>query len=144
MTKTPAAALFAEVEVEVEFHDLDPMGVAWHGHYLRYFERARCALLRSFDYDYPQMRASGYLFPIVDCRLRYIAPARYGQKLAVRAELAEWENRLAIDYLVRDAQSGARLTEGRTVQVAVTAEGWELQLVSPAALKDRLERAWRS
>ena len=40
--------LAAEVEVEVEFQDVDPMGVAWHGHYLKYFERARCALLRSF------------------------------------------------------------------------------------------------
>ena len=138
------AALFAEVEVEVEFHDLDPMGVAWHGHYLRYFERARCALLRSFEYDYPQMRASGYLWPIVDCRLRYVAPARYGQRLQVRAELAEWENRLVIDYLVRDAASAARLTEGRTVQVAVTAEGWELQLASPAVLLQKLERAWQS
>ena len=138
------AALFAEVDVEVEFHDLDPMGVAWHGHYLRYFERARCALLRSFEYDYPQMRASGYLWPIVDCRLRYVAPARYGQRLRVRAELAEWENRLVIDYLVRDAASAARLTEGRTVQVAVTAEGWELQLASPAVLLQKLERAWQS
>jgi len=136
--------LAAEVEVEVEFHDLDPMGVAWHGHYLRYFERARCTLLRSFEYDYPQMRASGYLWPIVDCRLRYVAPARYGQRLRVRAELAEWENRLAIDYLVRDAASGARLTEGRTVQVAVTAEGWDLQLVSPPVLLEKLERAWRA
>jgi acyl-CoA thioester hydrolase len=137
-------ALFAEVEIEVEFHDLDPMGVAWHGNYLRYFERARCALLRKFDYDYPAMRASGYLWPIVDCRLRYVAPARYGQRLRVRAELAEWESRLAIEYLVLDAASGARLTEGRTVQVAVTAEGWELQLVAPKILLEKLERAWRN
>jgi acyl-CoA thioester hydrolase len=135
-------ALTAEVEVEVEFHDLDPMGVAWHGHYLRYFERARCALLRRFDYDYPQMHASGYHWPIVDCRLRYVAPGRYGQRLLVRAELAEWENRLVIDYLVRDAKSSARITEGRTVQVAVTADGWELQMVSPAVLREKLERAW--
>ena len=136
--------LASEVEIEVEFHDLDPMGVAWHGHYLRYFERARCALLRSFEYDYPQMQASGYLWPIVDCRLRYVAPARYGQRLRVRAELAEWENRLVIDYLVRDAATSARVTEGRTVQVAVTAGTWELQLASPRVLLEKLERAWRS
>src|SRR3954466_1774537 len=130
--------LAAEVEVEVEFHDLDPMGVAWHGHYLRYFERARCTLLRLFDYDYPQMHASGYLWPIVDCRLRYVAPARYGQRLLVRAELTGVETRLLCASLVRDARNGARLTEGRTVQVAVTAEGWELQMVSPAVLREKL------
>jgi acyl-CoA thioester hydrolase len=135
--------LAAEVEVEVEFHDVDPMGVAWHGHYLKYFERARCALLRSFEYDYPQMRDSGYAWPIVDCRLKYVAPSRYGQRLKVRATLTEWENRLRIEYLIRDAQSGARVTKGYTIQVAVAMPGGELQFVSPSVLLKKLERAWQ-
>jgi len=135
--------LAAEVEVEVEFHDVDPMGVAWHGHYLKYFERARCALLRSFDYDYPQMRDSGYAWPIVDCRLKYVAPSRYGQRLTVRATLSEWENRLRIEYLIRDAQSGVRITKGHTIQVAVAMPGGELQFASPPALLEKLERAWK-
>ena len=134
--------LAAEVEVEVEFHDVDHMGVAWHGHYLKYFERARCALLRSFDYDYPQMRDSGYAWPIVDCRLKYVASSRYAQRLLVRATLSEWESRLRIEYLIRDAKSGEPVTRGYTVQVAVTLEGGELQFASPSALLDRLERAW--
>ncbi len=67
--------LAASVDVEVPFHDVDAMNVAWHGHYVKYFEIARCALLRRFDYDYPQMQASGYLWPIVDCHLKYIRPA---------------------------------------------------------------------
>lgn len=135
--------LAAEVEVEVEFHDVDAMGVAWHGHYLKYFERARCALLRSFDYDYPQMRDSGYVWPVVDCRLKYVAPSRYAQRLLVRATLSEWENRLRIEYLIRDAKSGEPVTKGYTVQVAVTLAGGELQFASPSALLDRLERAWK-
>ena len=61
--------LEAEVEVEVDFHDVDAMQVTWHGHYVKYFERARCALLRKIGYDYPEMRDSGYLWPIVDCKL---------------------------------------------------------------------------
>lgn len=136
--------LAAEVEVEVEFQDVDPMGVAWHGHYLKYFERARCALLRSFDYDYPQMRDSGYAWPIVDCRLKYVAPSRYAQRLLVRATLSEWESRLKIDYLIRDAQSGVRITKGYTVQAAVAMPSGELQFASPPALLDRLERVWKS
>jgi len=135
--------LAAEVEVEVEFQDVDPMGVAWHGHYLKYFERARCALLRSFDYDYPQMCDSGYVWPIVDCRLKYVAPSHYAQRLLVRATLSEWENRLRIDYLIRDASKGDPITKGYTVQVAVTMAGGELQFVSPPALLERLERAWK-
>jgi acyl-CoA thioester hydrolase len=136
-------ALEAEVEVEVGFHDVDAMEVAWHGHYLKYFELARCALLRRFDYDYPSMRASGYAWPIVDCRVRYSAPARYAQRLIVRATLKEWENRLRIDYRIRDKASGAKLTAGSTIQVAVEMSSGELQFVSPQVLLDKLERAWR-
>lgn len=135
--------LEAEVEVEVGFHDVDAMDVVWHGHYLKYFEAARCELLRSFDYDYPRMRDSGYAWPIVDVRLRYVAPARYAQRLLVRATLMEWENRLRIDYLVRDKQTLAKLTAGSTVQVAVDIASGELQFVSPPVLLEKLERAWR-
>lgn len=28
----------AEVLIEVPFHDVDVMKVAWHGHYVKYFE----------------------------------------------------------------------------------------------------------
>ena len=134
--------LQAEVEIDVEFHEVDAMQVTWHGHYVKYFERARGALLRKIGYDYPEMRESGYMWPIVDCRLRYAAPARYGQRLIARAMLREWENRLRIDYHIRDAASGAKLTTGSTIQVAVAMASGELQFVSPAALLEKLERAW--
>lgn len=134
--------LEAEAQVEVGFHDVDPMEVAWHGNYLKYFEHGRCALLRKIDYDYPQMRDSGYFWPIVDCRVKYVAPARYGQRIIVRATLREWEHRLRVDYRIRDAASGAKLTVGTTVQVAVEIATGELQFVSPGALTERLERLW--
>jgi acyl-CoA thioester hydrolase len=133
--------LVASVELEVPFHDVDAMNVAWHGHYLKYFEIARCALLRRFDYDYPQMHASGYLWPIVDCHLKYVRPARYGQRLRVTARLLEYHNRLRIGYEIHDRDSGERLTKGSTIQVAVDATTGELQFVSPAIVLARLEQA---
>jgi acyl-CoA thioester hydrolase len=140
--KTPMNTLEAEVEIEVDFYDVDAMQVTWHGHYVKYFERARCALLRKIGYDYPEMRDSGYLWPIVDCRLRYVGATRYGQRLVARAMLREWENRLRIDYRIVDAASGAKLTTGSTIQVAVDMASGELQFVSPPILREKLERAW--
>lgn len=128
----------AEIELSPAFHDLDPMEVVWHGHYFKYLELARCALLQGFDYDYPQMRASGYLWPVVDLRSKYVRPARYGQRLKVRATLVEWENRLKIDYLVTDAASGEVLTRATTVQVAVDAATGEMCFVSPPVLARKL------
>ena len=36
------------VAIAVPFHDIDSIGIAWHGHYAKYFEIARCALLDEF------------------------------------------------------------------------------------------------
>lgn len=128
----------AEITLTPAFHDIDPMEVVWHGHYAKYLELARCALLQSFDYDYPQMRASGYAWPIVDLRMKYVRSARYGQPLRVQATLVEWENRLRIDYQVRDAGSGEVLTRASSIQVAVDLATGEMCFASPPALLERL------
>jgi acyl-CoA thioester hydrolase len=128
----------AEVTILVPFHDVDPVGIVWHGHYAKYFEVARCALLESFDYNYDRMLDSGYGWPVIDMRLRYVKPARFGQQLKVRATLLEWEHRLRIEYLVSDAASGERLTRGETMQVAVHIATRELCLISPDVLFERL------
>lgn len=132
--------LQTEVEIEVPFYDIDPMGVAWHGHYVKYCEVARCRLLQMIDYDYPKMRDSGFLWPVVELRLKYVRPAHYGQRLRVSAALTEYENRLKVEFRIFDAATGERLTEGHTLQVAVDAASGELQYVSPPALLDRIEK----
>lgn len=128
----------AEVVVEVPFHDVDMAGISWHGHYAKYFELARCALLQGFDYNYDRMRDSGYAWPVIDLHVRYVKPARFGQRIRVRATLVEWEHRLRIEYLVSDAQTGERMTKGHTVQVAVHIDSREMCLVSPDVLFERL------
>lgn len=130
--------LSAEVALSPAFHDCDPMAVVWHGHYFKYLEIARCALLQRFDYDYPQMQASGYLWPVVDARIKYIRPLRYAQPLKVSARVAEWENRLKIDYEVADAATGAVLTRAHTIQVAVDAASGEMLYLCPPVLWEKL------
>lgn len=127
-----------EIDVVPAFYDIDPMEIVWHGHYVKYLELARSALLARFDYDYPRMRESGFGWPIVDMRLKYVRPAAFGQALKVRAEIVEWENRLRIDYLIRDAVSGAKLNQAYTIQVAVDLATREMRYVSPPVLWERL------
>lgn len=126
------------VEITVPFHDADPMGVVWHGNYFRYLEVAREALLKQFGYGYREMEASGYVWPIVDTRLKYIAPVTFEQQIVVHAELQEFENRLRIGYQIFDAQSGKRTTRGFTLQVAVHIESKEMCFVSPEILFEKM------
>ncbi len=128
----------AETETRVEFFDLDPMAIVWHGHYVKYLEIVRGVLLDTIDYNYNQMKASGYVWPVIDMHLRYIAPAAYGQRLRLRAEIVEWENRLRIAYLISDAITGRRLSRATTIQVAVEIATQTMCFVSPAVLFEKL------
>ena len=139
----PSSGWIAETETQVQFFDLDPMEVVWHGHYVRYLEMVRGVLLDTINYNYAQMKASGYLWPVVDMHVRYAASATFGQRLRLRAEIVEWENRLKIDYLITDAASGRRLTRGTTTQVAVEIVTGEMCFVSPPVLLERLSVALR-
>lgn len=133
--------LQAEIEMVVPFFDVDSMEVVWHGHYVKYFEVARCALLDKLGHNYTQMLAAGYAWPIIDLQVRYIRGARFGQKIIVRADLIEWENRLKLHYLITDAETGERMTRGSSVQVAVDIASREMQLASPRVLVAAVEQA---
>src|SRR5215471_16440610 len=113
-------AFEAQVEVDVAFHDSDPMGVTWHGNYFRYLESARSALLATIGYNYLDMAASGYVWPIVEARIKYLKPTRFGQRLRVKAALIEYENRLRIQYTITDCASDECVTKAETTQVAVS------------------------
>jgi acyl-CoA thioester hydrolase len=120
------------------FHDVDVMEIVWHGRYVQYLEQARCALLQRFGYDYPQMRESGFGWPVVELQLKYVRPAAYGMQLVVRAAITEWENRLRIDYRIRDEASGQVLTKAHSIQVAVCMRTREMQFVCPEVLWQKL------
>lgn len=126
------------VTIKAQFYDLDPMQVVWHGNYARFFEEARCALLDRIGYNYPQMSESGYLWPIVDMRTKFVRPVRFAQDIRVTATLQEYENRLRIAYRITDAATGEVLTKGETIQVAVVAASEELCLECPPALTERV------
>ncbi|MEN4749305.1 acyl-CoA thioesterase [Pseudomonas sp. Ps21-P2] len=130
-----------DTEILVPFFDVDTMHVVWHGHYVKYLEVARCALLDKLGHNYTHMLDSGYAWPVIDLQLRYVRGAVFGQRINVRASLVEWENRLKIDYLITDTATGERLTRASTVQVAVDVNTREMQLACPMVFVEAVERA---
>ena len=137
-------ALAAHVEVDVAFHDSDPMGVTWHGNYFRYLESARSALLTKIGYNYLDMAASGYFWPIVEARIKFVKPTTFGQRLRVNAELTEYENRLRISYTITDCKSDECVTKAETTQVAVEKDSGEMCFCSPQVLLDKVRACLRS
>lgn len=135
-----AACITADVLMEVPFFDVDSLNIVWHGNYCKYFEIARCELLHKIGYDYTAMRETGYAFPIVEIKAKYILPLLFQQRIRIRAELLEWEHRLKCQYEICDAQSGVVHTRGISIQAAVALGDQHLQLVCPRVFTERVER----
>ncbi|MBX2847750.1 MAG: acyl-CoA thioesterase [Acidiferrobacterales bacterium] len=127
------------IEKQVPFYDVDSYRIVWHGHYPKYFEEARGALLEKIGCTYEQMEEWGYFYPVIDLQIKYVKPLKYKQNVQISATLKEWQNKLVIDYLITDTNSGARLTKGRTQQVAISMPDEITQYESPELLLDKIQ-----
>lgn len=127
----------AQIEVTPSFNDTDPMGIVWHGAYIRFFERVREELFRSFAYGYKEMKESGYAYPVVDLQIKYRKPWLLEEKARVAVSLTEYENRLVTEYRVTRLD-GTLLTRATIVQMAVDLKTQEGLLESPAILFEKL------
>ena len=128
-----------EISFPVEFYDVDSMLIVWHGNYIKYMEKARCALLDRIGYGYLVMARSGYSFPIVDVRVKYVRSLRFGQRVRAVASLAEYETCIKIKFEFYDAESGELTTKAESTQMAVDLTSGESCLSTPQEFRDRVE-----
>ena len=134
-SKRPADAV--RVELEVPFHDVDPLLVAWHGHYFKYFEIARTALQRKHRLDAPDLRELGHAWYVIESRCRHVAPLRYGERFYVYAWFDEDDPRIGIAYEIVNRESGRRVARARTTLVTTRGDG-ELLLETPGEILHRI------
>lgn len=130
--------LVAHANLRILFYDIDMAGIVWHGHYFKYFEIARCALLDEIGYSYQEMIDTGVLWPVIDSKIRYLHPLVLDQDVVVSATLQEWKLRLLIDYTIHD-EKGVLYTRGQTIQAPVDAKTKSLQLGAPDLLVNNVE-----
>lgn len=140
MTDAEPNRLERSIEVKIPFHDTDAAGLVWHGHYFKYFELARCELLDAIDYGYNEMKISGFVWPVVDLKARYISSLKFDQRITITAQLHEWEYRLRIHYEIHDDQRQL-VSRGHTDQAPVVEATGELQIGCPQVLRERVEIA---
>jgi acyl-CoA thioester hydrolase len=125
------------VELEVAFHDVDGLQVVWHGNYLKYFELARTALLRSRGLDVHDIDRLGYRLVVVETHCRHTFPLRYGERFRVNAWFRDVDYRLCVAYELTNLAHDRRAARGHTTLVTTDAEG-QLLLGTPPAILDRL------
>lgn len=104
---------------KVEFYDLDPMNVVWHGNYIKYLEAARCDMLSKIGYTYDDMKNDNSAYPVATMELKYIKPAQFGQELCIETTLEEVEPAMIISYLIKDKITGEKLFKAKSMQIRV-------------------------
>ena len=129
--------LETSVELEVPFHDVDMLGIVWHGHYLKYVEAARTALLSSCGLDAGDLIGPRYLFYIIESKCRYAFPLRYRDRMRVTAWVRDWQHRITVAAEITNLTHGRRSARAHTV-LATTDLEQNLLLETPHEIRDRL------
>ena len=112
---------YAETRVRVRYAETDQMGVVYHANYLIWFEVGRVEFIRQAGLHYAAMeREEGALIAVVEARVRYKAPARYDDELAIRTSLAGLRGSIVrFKYVVVRISDDQVLCEGETVHMVV-------------------------
>jgi acyl-CoA thioester hydrolase len=130
-----------ETEVTVRFNEADPLGIVWHGHYLRYFEDGREAFGNQYGLSYLDFYRNGLAVPVVSVQCDYKKPLRYGDKVIVETT---WQPtpaaKLLFTYRVLESSSRALVATGSTVQVFVDVKTFELRLTVPEFFESWLNK----
>ena len=130
-------------EITVEFYDLDPMNVVWHGNYVKYLEKARCDLLEKIGYTYDDMRAENVMYPIATVELKFVKSAFFKQKLTVETELDEYQPAMVIKYRILDAETKELLCKAKTMQICVNLQTRESVYNAPENFVKKIEELSR-
>ncbi len=124
--------------LRVRYPETDRMGVAYHGHYLVWFELGRTELMREAGCPYGELEDRAALFfPVIELGVRYRASARYDEELEVRTWLTlVGPARVRFEYRLVRPSGDEILASGFSEHAAVGPDGRPVRL--PRALRDRL------
>lgn len=121
-----------KTEVVVRFNEADPLGIVWHGHYIRYFEDGREAFGKKYGISYLDFYHQGLAVPVVSVQCDYKKPLRYGDTVIVETT---FENsaaaKLRFSYRILDKKTSGVVATGSSVQVFVDVKTFVLQLTLP-------------
>src|SRR5688500_3013557 len=124
--------LSESAEVLIRFSEADPLGIVWHGHFIRYFEDGREAFGAAYGLRYLDLYRQNIVIPIIhiDCNYRRIL--RYGHTIRLETTYVDCAAaKLLFDYTITDISTGERVATGNSVQVFMHRENLELMLTIP-------------
>ena len=133
MTERPPGAA---IEIEIPFHDVDALGVVWHGHYYKYLELARTRLLRERGLDAGDLIGPRYRFLVIESKCRHGFPLHYRDQIRVTARFRDLQHRLFIAYEITNLTHGRRAARAHTILATLDRDG-RMLLETPEEIRQR-------
>lgn len=119
-------------KIRVRFNEADPLGVVWHGHYVRYFEDGRESFGEKYGLSYLDFFNHGVVVPVVHIDCDYKRPLRYGESVNIETEYIPCvAAKLQFKYKLT-TMKGELVASGNSTQVFLGKDDFVLQLVNPA------------
>lgn len=124
--------LVTNTEVLVRFNEADPLGIVWHGHYIRYFEDGREDFGNHYGIGYLDFYNKGFIVPIVNVECSFKKSLRYGDTVNVETIFIPCEAaKIQFNYRLFNKKTGELVATGSTVQVFLDKGQSSLQLLNP-------------
>ena len=112
---------WTETEETVRFNEVDEWGMAWHGHYVAWFEAGRMDLLRRFDLMPHQMVELGYIAPVIRLECDFKHPAKCGDRILILTTVVKPEiAALKFNFKILLKENQTLLSRGESTQVLLT------------------------
>jgi acyl-CoA thioester hydrolase len=129
------------IEVRVRYPETDRMGVAYHAHYLVWFEMGRTELMRELGCTYGELEErEGVSLPVVRVGADYRASARYDELLDIHTRLVSiGASRVRFEYRLTRRVDDKLLATGFTEHATVGRTGRAVRL--PRELRRKLRGA---
>ena len=133
----PTRTLVSRTEVKVRFNEVDSLGIAWHGHYVRYFEDGREAFGTEHGLGYLNVYHHGLATPIVKLSCDYKRPLVYGDSILIETTFVDSPAaRIHFTYKIFQVSRNELVAEGETTQVFLDLESRTLLLNNPPFFED--------
>ena len=133
----PEDTRIAETTFHVRYAETDQMGIVHHSAYIVWFEEGRSAWSRQAGRSYADFERAGYALAVSEVGARYLASARYDQRVTVRTRIAQVRSRLIrFEYEVVSAESGELLVTGFTSHICLDRHG------APARIPEEWRQFW--
>jgi acyl-CoA thioester hydrolase len=119
-------------EQEVKFSEADPLGIVWHGHYIRYFEDARESFGKAYNIRYLDMYQQNIIAPIIKINCDYKRILKYGHRIRIETTYHDTlAAKLNFTYVIYDLETDERVATGESMQVFLQKDTMELILTTP-------------